>query len=185
MNFASIGEQVISGAIVLLLSIIITYLLNRNWTKRNIISLLKNDKALQTYIESLSSALNDKKILILQEPGDNDLRTLLTEIPAFKSLEIAVGNHWNTERVSAYDLTIVSTSVLCKADNRLATFDDIIRNKGPQRALIFFAPRNSQDNELDLTEDEFRTASSRSFITVTRAPGRLANDALSLLSFLP
>lgn len=92
MNLTSIGEQVTSGAIVLLLSIIITYLLNRNWTKRNIISLLKNDKALQTYIESLSSALNDKKILILQEPGDNDLKTLLTEIPAFKSLEIAVGN---------------------------------------------------------------------------------------------
>lgn len=185
MNFTSIGEQVVAGAIVLLLSILITYLLNRNWTKRNIISLLKSDKALQTYIESLSSALNDKKILVLQEPGDNDLRTLLTEIPAFKSLEIGVGNHWNTERVSAYDLTIVSTSVLRNADNRSTTFEDIIRNKGPQQALIFFAPRNSKDNELDLTEDEFRTASSRSFITVTRAPGRLANDALSLLSFLP
>ena len=100
MNFVSIGEQVIAGVIVLFLSVFITYLLNRNWTKRNIISLLKSDKALQTYIESLSSALNDKKILILQEPGDNDLRTLLTEIPAFRNLEIGVGNHWNTERVS-------------------------------------------------------------------------------------
>lgn len=58
MNFASIGEQVIAGVIVLFLSVLITYLLNRNWTKENIITLLKKDANLQKYLKSVSSGLS-------------------------------------------------------------------------------------------------------------------------------
>ena len=70
MSAISIGEQVVAGLIVLFASIGINWALNRQWTKRNIINLIKDDENVQNYLRNLSAGLRDKKILVLQEPDD-------------------------------------------------------------------------------------------------------------------
>lgn len=183
MNFASIGEQVIAGVIVLFLSVLITYLLNRNWTKKNIITLLKKDANLQKYLKSVSSGLSDKKILILQEPDDNDLINSLRRIPLFQKLEISEGSHHNIEQISSNHLTIISARVLtASADQRESVFTEIINRKTDDKALIFFSPHG--ESALELTDDELRKINARNLTSVTRQSGRLVNDVLSLLTLL-
>lgn len=187
MNFASIGEQVIAGVIVLFLSTLISittnYFLNREWTKKNIISLIKSDKNLQEYLENISSGLKNKKILILQEHEDNNLIDTLKEIPLFKDLKITKGSHHNIERISANDLTIVSTRVLTASeDQRDSVFTEIISRKTDDKALVFFSPHG--ESTLELTKEELKKINARSLTSVTRQSGRLANDVLSLLTLL-
>ena len=182
MNAISIGEQVVAGLIVLFVSIGINWTLNRKWTKRNILNLIREDKNVQNYLRNLSSGLRDKKILVLQEPGDNNLIDTLKEIPLFQNLQITEGNHHNIERISSNDLTIISTRVLQAASNRDRTFTEIMTKKTSDKALIFFAPHGEES--LDLEKKEFEDINARSLTTVTRASGRLANDVLSLLTFL-
>ena len=182
MNAISIGEQVVAGIIVLLASILINRILNRKWTKKNIISLIREDENVQKYLRNLSAGLRDKKILVLQEPGDNNLIDTLKEIPLFQNLQITEGNHHNIERISSHDLTIISTRVLQASVNRENTFTEIISKKTSDKALVFFAPHGEES--LDLEKTEFERINARSLTTVTRASGRLANDVLSLLTFL-
>ena len=182
MSAISIGEQVVAGLIVLFASIGINWALNRKWTKRNIINLIREDENVQNYLRNLSAGLRDKKILVLQEPDDNNLINTLKEIPLFQSLQITAGNHHNIERISSHDLTIISTRVLQAASNRNRTFTEIMTKKTSDKALIFFAPHGEES--LDLEKKEFEDINARSLTTVTRASGRLANDVLSLLTFL-
>ena len=140
MSAISIGEQVVAGLIVLFASIGINWALNRQWTKRNIINLIKDDENVQNYLRNLSAGLRDKKILVLQEPDDNNLIDTLKEIPLFQSLQITEGNHHNIERISSHDLTIISTRVLQAASNRDRAFTEIMTKKTSNKALIFFAP---------------------------------------------
>ena len=182
MNAISIGEQVVAGLIVLFASIGINWTLNRKWTKRNILNLIREDENVQNYLRNLSAGLRDKKILVLQEPGDNNLIDTLKEIPLFQNLQITEGNHHNIERISSNDLTIISTRVLQAASNRDRTFTEIMTKKTSDKALIFFAPHGEES--LDLKKKEFEDINARSLTTVTRASGRLANDVLSLLTFL-
>ncbi len=182
MNVMSIAEQVVAGLIILFASIGINWALNRKWTKRNIINLIREDENVQKYLQNLSAGLRDKKILVLQEPGDNNLIDTLKEIPLFQNLQINEGNHHNIERISSHDLTIISTRVLQATKNRNRTFTDIINKKTPDKALVFFAPHGEES--LELEPEEFERINARSLTTVTRASGRLANDVLSLLTFL-
>lgn len=181
MNAITIGEQVVAGIIVVLASIGINWALNRKWTKRNIINLIREDESIQRYLRNLSAGLS-KKILVLQEPGDNNLIDTLKEIPLFQNLQIAEGSHHNIERITSNDLTIVSTRVLQATTDRKDTFKEILDKKTADQALIFFAPKG--ENSLNLSDEEMNEIHSKSLISVTRMSGRLANDVLSLLSLL-
>ena len=182
MSAISIGEQVVAGLIVLFASIGINWALNRQWTKRNIINLIKDDENVQNYLRNLSAGLRDKKILVLQEPDDNNLIDNTQRDTTIQSLQITEGNHHNIERISSHDLTIISTRVLQAASNRDRAFTEIMTKKTSNKALIFFAPHGEES--LDLEKKEFEDINARSLTTVTRASGRLANDVLSLLTFL-
>lgn len=179
----ALGIEVFAGLIILIITPVVTHFTNRKWFRNNIVTLIKEDKGLQQYLQNLSSGLKDKKILILQEPEDNNLIETLKEIPLFRDLQISTGSHHNIERIASNDLTIISTRVLrAAADRREDTFKEILGKKTAEQALIFFAPNG--DESLNLSNEEMSQINSRSLISTTRMSGRLANDVLSLLSFL-
>lgn len=178
---SDIITQVIAGVIVLLISTTVNWALNKKWTKDNIINLIKRDPSLQRYLRNISLALNNRKILILREPGASEkIQSIFNDLDIFNQAKIHVGTHEDIDRIDSHDLTIVSIDILEQAEDREGTFNRIIARSSSRSGLIIFAPMGKS-----LTKEEFSRAGSNSRMSVAQTTGRLPSDALSILSLLP
>ena len=186
--FTNTVGGIISGAILSLIGIAITYYKNKRWTTKNTLRAITEDKAVRDQIIKMTRSFADRKIFII---GDNqqgrNAKNIIKDMPHLinPTVDIMIDES-ELEKLHKYNLIIVTESFLRGKEDRVEILTRITGRKIDTQALIAYAPDfNLITHENGFEKAEIPIINGTMNATMNNAQGRLQSDIYALLQTIP